>query len=172
MKINGTKINYPVAQTNNNDYYLEHNQYKKKDKRGCLFLDKDNQIDNKNSNLIIYGHNMKNQTMFGELLMYKNFNFYNNHKLIELSTKHVVAKYRIISIFASEVFYKDQKVFKYYNFKNSLTKTEYETYVKGIKDLSLYNIDETAEYGEQLLTLSTCDYYKKDGRFVIVAKKI
>lgn len=71
-----------------------------------------------------------------------------------------------------EVYYKNQDVFKYYFFKDAKNETEFDNYIKNIKKLSMYKIEDTATYGDQLITLFTCDYHVEDGRFAVVAKKI
>ncbi len=71
-----------------------------------------------------------------------------------------------------EVYYKNQDVFKYYFFKDAKNETGFDNYIKNIKKLSMYKIEDTATYGDQLITLSTCDYHVEDGRFAVVAKKI
>ena len=83
------------------------------------------------------------------------------------------AEYEIISIFNSRVYYKHETdVFRYYFFVDAGSRVEYNDFVKNAKKASIYDIDATAEYGDQLITLSTCDYTQEDGRFVVVARKI
>ena len=79
----------------------------------------------------------------------------------------------ILSVFLSRVYYKNEKnVFRYYYFINADNEEQYNNYVQESKKASLYDTGKTAQYGEQLLTLSTCEYSQEDGRFVIVAKKV
>lgn len=172
IEIANTKINFPVLQASDNNFYLYHDYTKKKSKSGAIFLDKDYVWSPPSSNLLIYGHNMNNGTMFEDLLKYKNKEFYNNHPIIKFTTTSENSLYEIISVFKSKVYYKSDNVFKYYRFINAETESEYNDYITNIKKLSLYDTGKTAVYGEQLMTLSTCSYHTKDGRFVVVAKKI
>lgn len=171
LEIENTNINYPVLQGSDNDYYLNHNYKKEKSISGSIFLDKDYCWEPPNTNLLIYGHNMSNSTMFQNLLKYKDKQFYEDHPIIRFTTTSEDSNYEIISVFRSKV-YNDTSSFKYYNFINAENEEEYDNYIENIKKLSLYEIDTTAHYGDQLITLSTCAYHVKNGRFAIVGKKI
>ena len=121
---------------------------------------------------MIYGHYMNNGEMFTDLLKYVDEEFYKEHPIIRFTTAEEDTEYDIISTFRSKVYYKSEKdAFKYYNFMNAKTEKEYNDFIENIKKLSLYDIDETAEYGDRLITLSTCTYYTEDGRFVVVGRE-
>ena len=173
LEIPNTKINYPVLQTTDNEYYMTHTYKKEYSADGSIFLDKDYNWDLPSSNLLIYGHNNRNGNMFEELLKYEDENYYKEHPNIEFTTVDEDCEYEIISVFKSRVYYKSEKsVFRYYYFINAENEEEYNYYVEESKKASLYDTGKTAQYGEQLLTLSTCEYSQEDGRFVIVARKI
>lgn len=173
LEIPNTKINYPVLQTTDNEYYMTHTYKKEYSKDGSIFLDKDYNWDVPSSNLLIYGHNNKNGNMFQELLKYEDESYYKEHPTIKFTTVNEDCTYEIIAVFKSRVYYKSEKnVFRYYYFINAENEEEYNNYVEESKKASLYNTGKTAEYGKQLLTLSTCEYSQEDGRFVIVARKI
>ncbi len=172
LEIENTSINYPVLQGEDNEYYMTHNYKKEKSKNGSIFLNKDYDWNIPSSNLLMYGHNLGNGTMFQELLKYQNKEFYNNHKVIRFTTAKEDAEYEIISVFKSRVYYKsEQNVFRYYYFINANTEEEYNNYVENAKKASIYEIEPTAKYGDQLITLSTCSYHVKDGRFAVVGRK-
>lgn len=173
IEIEGTNINYPVMQGEDNSYYMTHDYKKEKNKRGSIFLDKDYDWSIPSSNLLLYGHNIRNDTtMFSELLKYKEESFYNEHPIIKFTTPEEDAEYEIISVFLSRVYYKSEKnVFRYYYFINAENEEEYNEFVENAKKASLYDTGKTAKYGEQLITLSTCEYSQEDGRFAIVARK-
>ena len=171
LEIENTNISYPVVQGNDNEYYMTHNYKKEKSKNGAIFLDKDYDWNIPSNNYLIYGHNLNNGTMFQELLKYANESYYKEHPTISFTTADEEGVYDIISIFRSKVYYTSDNVFKYYFFINPKTKEEYNDYIKNIKEISLYNIEQTSDYGTQLITLSTCSYHVKDGRFVIVGAK-
>ena len=172
IEIEGTNINYPVCQAEDNSYYLTHNYKKEKATTGALFLDKDFDLNKPSTNYLIYGHRNKQGIMFEDLIKYSNEDFYKEHKEIKFTTTKEDSEYEIIAVFFSRVYYKDeQNVFRYYQFVNAENETEYNEYISNCKKASIYDTGATAEYGQQLITLSTCEYSQEDGRFAIVAKK-
>lgn len=173
LEIEGTNINYPVLQTSDNDYYLTHNYKKEKASTGSIFLDKDFDLINGSSNYLIYGHRNKSGLMFEDLIKYAEEDFYKEHTKIKFTTNKDDSIYEILSVFYSRVYYKsDQNVFRYYYFVNAENEQEYNDFVKNAKKASIYDTGVTAKYGDQLLTLSTCEYSQEDGRFAVVCKKI
>ena len=172
IEIENTNINYPVLQAADNDFYMNRNYKKQWSSSGSIFLDKDYNWEPASSNLLIYGHNMNNGTMFQNLLKYKNKNFFDEHPYIKFTTNKEDAIYEIIAVFESRVYYQsEENVFRYYYFINANNEEEFNNFVSNAKKASLYDTGKTAIYGEQLMTLSTCAYHTKNGRFVIVAKK-
>lgn len=173
LEIENTTINYPVLQGTDNEYYMTHNYKKEKSKNGSIFLNADYDWNIASNNLLIYGHNLGNGTMFQELLKYESESYYKQHPKIRFTTAEDDSEYEIISAFKSRVYYKSEKnVFRYYYFINSKSEEEYNQFVKNAKNASLYPIETTASYGDQLITLSTCSYYVEDGRFAVVGKKV
>lgn len=173
IKIDDTIIDYPILQTTDNEYYLKHNYKKEQSKYGSIYLKDVCNIQDNNSNLIIYGHNMKDEQMFNNLLNYNDKNFYNNHKTITIATEIEENKYEIVSAFKSRVFYQDEgNVFRFYNYTNFKNEKHYNEFIDNCKKIQLYDTGTSAEYGEQLITLITCEYSQENGRMVVVAKKI
>ena len=173
IEIENTIINYPVLQCEDNSFYMTHNYKKEYSAEGSIFLDKDYNWELPSSNLLLYGHNNKNKTMFAELLKYKEESYYKEHPTIRFTTLAEDKTYEIIAVFKSRVYYKSEKdVFRYYYFINAENEEEYNNYINESKKASLYDTGKTATYGDQLLTLSTCEYSQEDGRFVVVAKKV
>lgn len=173
LEIEGTNINYPVLQASDNDYYLTHNYKKEKSSTGSIFLDKDFDLINGSSNYLIYGHRSKSGLMFEDLMKYAKEDFYKEHTKVKFTTNKDDSLYEILSVFYSRVYYKSEKnVFRYYYFVNANNEQEYNDFVNNAKKVSLYDTGVTAKYGEQLLTLSTCEYSQEDGRFAIVCKKV
>ena len=173
LEIEGTNINYPVLQASDNDYYLTHNYKKEKASTGSLFLDKDFDLINGSSNYLIYGHRNKSGLMFEDLMKYAKEDFYKEHTKIKFTTNKDDSIYEILSVFYSRVYYKsEQNVFRYYYFVNAENEQEYNDFVENAKKASIYDTGVTAKYGDQLLTLSTCEYSQEDGRFAVVCKKI
>lgn len=172
VKIDDTYIDYPVLQTTNNEYYLDHNFDQEQDKNGSIFLDKDSSIFPRSDNLIIYGHHMRSGRMFGQLNKYSSESFYNDHKYIQFDTIYEKGTYEIMYVFRSRIYEESEIVFKYYQFINATSEMEFDSNMREMAAMSLYDTGVTARYGDELLTLSTCDYYTDYGRFVVVAKRI
>ena len=172
LEVPNTMIDYPILQSNNNDYYLKYNYKREESKYGSIFLNYKSDINDENSNLIIYGHNMGDNQMFNELLKYRDEEYFKKHKIIKISNEQKEYNYSIIAVFKSRVFYQDEEdVFRYYNYTYFNNEEEYNNYIKNVNQLQLYNTNVSAKYGEQLATLITCEYSQKNGRLVIVAKK-
>ena len=170
ITIDGTVIDYPVMHTPNAPgYYLHRNFNGKKASGGTLFLSEICNID-KSDNLIIYGHNMKNGTMFAALTKYKSKSFWQEHRFITLETSGGIRTYEVICALATDV--SADNSFPYYEFSHTVNKNEFDTYVASCKRLAYYDIGLTAEYGDQLLTLSTCEYTHENGRFLVIAKRV
>ena len=172
LKIADINIDYPVMQTNDNSYYLDHNFDKKYDKNGCLFLDYQCDVINRNMNLIVYGHNMQSGKMFGSLSKYSSEDYYKEHPKFEFDTIYEKGAYEIVYVFRSKIYNEDTVVFKYYQFLDAQSEKEFDSNMAEMAKISLYDTGITPKYGDELLTLSTCDYQENNGRFVIVARKI
>ena len=171
LKIENTNINYPIMQ--NENYYLHRNIYKKYSSRGTPYLAEYCNLRTSN-NLIIYGHHMNDNSMFAELVNYKNYNYYKNHKYIYFYTlrdgQTIKNTYEIVTAFKT-IAYSDNG-FKYYNYTNFYNEQEFNSFIENCRNLEFYNTDVNLKYGDKLITLSTCEYSQKNGRMVIIAKKI
>ena len=172
LNIPGTQIDYPVMQTlEDEEYYLRRNFYKEKDKNGCLLMDTDSDIHMAGANLIIHGHNMKSGDMFGTLQDYQDQEYGMEHNKLYLYTRDEKREYELIAVFFSKVYLQTDQVFKYYQYFGGEDQDAFDSFYSNIKKLSLYDTGAEAEYGDEFLTLSTCAYQTKNGRFVVVAKK-
>ncbi len=170
ISIEGMVIDYPVMQCEDDEYYLHHDFYGKEDKYGCLYVRDRADVEN-GVNFIIYGHNMRDGSMFGDLDLYRDENFCREHSMISFDTLYEERVYEIISVFRSQIYDSDDEVFKYYQFYEADTEEDFDLFYENIKELSLYDTGVTAEFGDTFLTLSTCAYHVEDGRFVVVAKR-
>ena len=171
IKIDDTNIDYPVMQTSDNEYYLDHNLNQEYDKIGSIFMDKDCDVLKPSTNLIIYGHHMKNGQMFGDLDLYSSEEYFKEHRYIQFDTIYEKGIWEVMYVFRSRVYSEEEIVFKYYQFIDALSEQEFNSNMQEMAAMSLYDTGVTAQYGDRLLTLSTCDYQETDGRFVVVAKK-
>lgn len=172
IKIDDTIIDYPVMQASDNEYYLDHNLEREYDRNGSLFLDKECSITDRSTNLIIYGHHMKSGKMFGDLDKYKSESYFKEHPVIQFDTIYEKGTYEVMYVFNSKIYYEDEIVFKYYQFIDALSEQEFNSNMQEMQKMSLYDTGVRAEYGDELLTLSTCDYGETDARFVVVAKRV
>ena len=172
LKIDDTIIDYPVMQTANNEYYLDHNYDQEYDKNGSIFLDMDCDITDPGTNMIIYGHHMKSGKMFGDLDLYSSREYYEKHRYIQFDTIYEEGLYEVVFVFRSRIYNENDFVFKYYQFFDAYTEPEFDSAMKSMAGISLYDTGVPVSFGDQFITLSTCDDSEEDGRFVVVAKKI
>ncbi len=169
LKIDNTTINYPIMQNiNDPNYYLRRDFYKNYSSYGTPYMAK--QCNLNSDNIVIYGHHMKNNKMFGELEKYKSKDFYNNHKIITFTTLEKEYSYEIFAVFKTTVYTKN--TFRYYENINFENKKMYNDFINICKDKSLYQTGIEIKDKEKLITLSTCEYSNKNSRLVIVARKI
>lgn len=172
LKIDDTIIDYPVMQTTNNEYYLDHNFNQEKDNNGSIFMDKDCAAWPRSQNLILYGHHMRSGKMFGDLEKYARESYYKEHSVIQFDTIYEKGVYQVMYVFRAKVLKENEIAFKYYQFIDANSGEEFSSYMKEMEEMSLYDTGVTAGYGDELLTLSTCDHSQTDGRFVVVAKRV
>lgn len=115
---------------------------------------------------------MNDGTMFAGLMKFKDKSFWKKHKTVSFDTLTDRQTYEVIAVFKTVVYTDSPDSFKYYQFVNAETSEDFTAYVEKCKELSLYETGITAEYGDKLLTLSTCEYSRTNGRLVVVAKLI
>lgn len=171
IKIDGTVLSYPVMHTPENpEYYLRRDFEGAYSQRGVPFLD--GRCYDGCGNYIIYGHYMKDGTMFGSLQAYAKPAYCEEHPIITLNTANGCEVYAVMAAFYSQVYnQEDTGAFRYYQYADLSYEADFAAYVEQVKKAALYDTGVNAQYGEQLLTLSTCSYHTDDGRFVVVAKK-
>ena len=170
--INGAVLSLPVMQTVDNEYYLTHGFNQENDKNGCIFMDCNCDAIKPSDNLILYGHHMMSGNMFGNLVKYEDYNFYLTHKTFKFDTIYEHGEYEVMFAFRTSLKTDDDISFKYYQFIDANGAEEFNSYMNEMASMSLYDTGVTAVWGDQLLTLSTCDYEEKNGRFAVVARKI
>ncbi|SFT54400.1 sortase B [Lachnospiraceae bacterium XBD2001] len=173
LTIQGTKVDYPVVQkTEDNDYYLNHSFDGSEDSAGTIYVDYRSDIVNPTTNTMVYGHNMKNGTMFGSLKNYLQEDFFKEYRYIQFNTIYEHRLYQVVSVGLSEVAYQDENSYRYYNFIQANNMEEWQEFVDNVNSLAIYQSDVTLEPTDEILTLSTCNSYTEDGRLFIVAKRI
>ena len=173
IKVEDTKINYPVMQSKDNpNFYLKHGFDKAYTDYGCPYVQENCDMELPSDNIIIYGHHMNDGSMFAGLMKFKDKSFWEKHKTVSFDTLTDRQTYEVIAVFKTVVYTDSPDSFKYYQFVNAETADDFTAYVERCKELSLYDTGVTTEYGDKLLTLSTCEYSRTNGRLVVVAKLI
>lgn len=172
LRIEGTQIDLPVMQTADNEYYLHHNIDGEEDKSGTLFLDYRGDVLKPSANLIIYGHNMKNGSMFGELKQYLEAEFSSGHSVIQFDTIYEKQTYQLAAVCLSEVGYQDDGRNRYYNFIEAENAEDFQDFLEEVRETAVFDNTQDVSESDELLTLSTCNSYVEDGRLFLVAKKI
>ena len=175
LTIPDTNVDVPVMYTPNDEQkYLRKNFEGEYAIAGTPFIAEGCDPKKPSKNIIIYGHNMKDGSMFSDLLNYKDEEYYRFHKYIQFDTIYARGNYEVIAAFPGQVLNQGEEGFRYYYFYDTDNAEEFDTYVREVKSRCPYEIQTTAEFGDQLLTLSTCeDYGAAEGkRFVVVAKRI
>jgi sortase B len=160
----GTVINYPIAYTDDNFYYLDHMYNGGQNANGTIFIDCRNASDFSDQNTCIYGHNMNDGSMFASLRNYRDANYYPEHKVLYLSNQNFNYRLDILAGFITE-----PTSFAYA--PNFDSPEQFMQHIELIRDLSTFKADDIeVKETDHIVTLSTCTYERDDGRYVIVAK--
>lgn len=163
LKVDNTNIDYPVVQSKDNTYYLNKDFYDQDSNSGSIFMD---YRDNPNSqNIILYGHNMRNKTMFNNLLEFKDQDFFNQNNKIRVIKDGKEYIYEVFSAYTIDEGYD----YLIPNFSNS---ESFKQYIKDIKEKSLFKSNLDVNTNDKIITLSTCSYEFDDARTVVHAKLI
>ena len=173
IQIDGTSIDYPVMQTPADpNYYLKHDFERNYTDYGCPFMQADCDAQAPSDNLIIYGHNMKDGSMFADLARYRSKDFWQAHKTVWFDTALGSCAYEIFAVIHTTVQADDADAFPFYRFVDAATPEDFADYVSACQARALYDTGIFAEYGDKLLTLSTCDNITDGGRLLVIAKRI
>lgn len=166
----GTEINYPVMQTlEEPEFYLDHNFDREKSTYGVPFVDGNCNLKNEGCNVIVYGHHMKDGSMFADLMNYTEQSFYESHSKIQFDTLSERAEYQILGAMMVPAVESESE---FYSDILASDENQYQEFIKEVKKRSLYETGVEVKAGDKLLTLITCEYSSPEGRMVVVAKKI
>lgn len=171
LTVEGTNIDYPVMQTpGDEEYYLHRNFYKQYDYSGVPFCNAAADVERPSDNIVIYGHHMRAGTMFNHLTLFQDSEFYAKHKTFTFDTIYRTGTYEIVAVCLTHV---NEGAFKYWEVTDC-TENEFNEYVNWLASKSLYKTDgiDDVEYGDRLVTLSTCAYHTTNGRLIVVGKLI
>lgn len=173
IKIDDTPIDYPVMFTPEDEQFYIYKDFEKNySSSGSIFIGAGASITRPSDNMILYGHHMANNTMFKPLDKYMDEEYYKEHKYITFDTLRQTGTYEVVAAFKTKVYYYEKDGFMYYTYTDLQKKEDFDKFVEECDKIKLYDTDATAEYGDQLITLSTCAYHTYNGRFVVVAKRI
>ncbi|MDR0943960.1 MAG: class B sortase [Ruminococcus sp.] len=181
IQIEGTNINLPIVQRktpDGNEYYLTRSFDGSTNKAGTLFLDYRAVLGYKNrsENLVIYGHNQKDKTMFGDLANYKHkLQYYKDHPMIKFSSNYRTDDYKIFAYFVTPVLPEqtsDGVIFDYHNYIDLSDKQVFDKFIENVNLRSEIDAPVDVRYGDEIITLSTCSNEFEPSRFVVFARKV
>ena len=170
LRIPGTKVDYPVMHTPEDmQYYLRRDFYGNDSVSGTPFIG--DRCDVNSRSMIIYGHNMKNGTMFGQLDRYSAESFWREHPVIELGTAGEQREYEIFGAFYTSLAAGAAQEFPYYEYVGELSEEVFQEFMEQLSRVRCYDTGIEPEYGDQIVMLSTCSYHTEEGRFVVVGRR-
>lgn len=165
IKIDGTRIDYPFLQHDDNEYYLHMDAENKKSKRGCIYIDSRNDRGLKSRNTLVYGHNMKDGSMFKDLVQYKNKDFFYSHGIIHMDSLYEENDWQVFSVYVV-------------NADKETINPDYpdeEAFLQALnrfKDRSMYQTDMDLSADDRIISLVTCSYETSNSRTIVHAKLI
>ena len=190
IEIPGTKVNYPVVQPStanldpyrkhNNecyfynewalpDYYLKHTFYGECSDWGAIYVQEGCNVFTPSDNITIYGHHMMDGSMFSGLDGYKKQSFWESHQFVYFDTLYERHVYQVIAAFKTSGNYSEG--FAYHTY-DDMNEAEFNRFISTVMSLAYYDTGLTAQYGDRLITLSTCEYTQDNGRHVVIAKRV
>ncbi len=168
LEIENLGISYPVMQTPDSpDYYLTRNFNKQKNAHGCLYVRESCDVFAPSDNVTIYGHNMKNGTMFAGLKKYLYQDFWEENQTFRFDTLYERNTYTVFAVFTTTA--SVGKGFAYHRFEDAIDEADFDDFIANCKALAKYDTGITPTYGDKIICLSTCEYSQVNGRLVIAA---
>ena len=171
LTVPGTDIDYPVMYTPDDPEYYLHRAFDQSDSvSGTPFIGEGGSPES--DLFIIYGHNMKNGTMFGTLSRYEDPDFYREHSTLTLASAEGEDVYEIFAAVETRVLYAGEAGYRYYSHAGALTEADFVELTGWLTKNALYSTGVVPSLGEQIVILSTCSYQTENGRFLVAARKI
>ena len=171
LRIPNTNIDYPVMFTPNDPEYYLHRAFDNTDSHcGTPFIGENGNIDS--DCFIIYGHNMKNDTMLGTLDHYADIDFWKANRTCSFNTLYEYREYEVFAAVKTSILHTDEEGLRYYNYAGELSEADYKKFEDWLIANSIYDTEIHPVYGEQILILSTCSYHTDNGRFLVAARRI
>lgn len=173
--IDGTKVDYPVYQTNDNDFYVTHDMSKNESRYGAIFADCNATIKkNKHSqNIVLYGHNMIDKSMFGGILDYTKLSFYKENPLIDFDTIYNDGTYKVFAVIITNVKKEHDNGYVFNYMQNRfVSENNFLNWAENVKVRSIIDTGVDINGTDEVITLSTCSYEFDDARTVVFARKV
>lgn len=172
LQIPDTQIDLPVMRPQGEkDFYLHHDFTGASSVEGALFVDAKSSCWPQDNNLVVYGHNMKNGHMFGTLDLYKNADYFKEHREIRFDTVYESGVYEAVAILKTRIRNENEQGFRYYQFFQYLDEETFQECLDFVKENQMFDTGSALQYGDQILMLSTCEYSQENGRLVVVARR-
>ena len=171
IKIDNTVIDYPVLQSSDPTFYLDHNYKKEYSRYGSIFIDSECKEGIHSKNIILHGHHMRDGQMFADILKFADLNFYKSTPAISFNTKEYISKWKIFSIFKTNTKPEQGEIFNYLAvaFANDAS---FLNFIDNLKIRSLLDINVDIIASDQIMLLSTCSYEFDDARTVLAARRV
>lgn len=172
INVPDTKINYPVVQSSwdNKNYYIDHDFYGRPRGCGAIYVRESCDVFEPSDNVTMYGHHMKDMSMFAGLDYYWKQSFWETHQTFTFDTLFEHHTYQVFAVFRTSA--NLGAGFAYHQFENAATEEAFNEFVNTAKQLSPYDTGITPEFGDKLVCLSTCEYSLDNGRLVVVGVRI
>ena len=164
IRIEDTRIDYPVVKGRDNEFYLDYDFYKNKNISGSIFMDYRNIGNGDNANTIIYGHGIRDQSMFHDLVRFLDPAFYESHRIITLQTLYGDIDYKVFASYRTNT--------DFYYIRTRFDADTFGDFMEGVKDRTVHDWDVEVTDKNKILTLSTCSPDLSDGRLVVHAIRI
>lgn len=169
--IQDTNIDYPIMYSEESNYYLRRDFSKSSNSHGCIFLGNNMTIDD--NAIVIYGHNMKDKTMFSALTKFLDEEFFNIHQYIQLDSLYEERNYQVIAVARDYVHSVSDESFKFYNYYGTPTEEEFNEFKEFLMTHSVHTRDiEFLTYDDKIAQLVTCSYHRDHGRLIIICKEV
>ena len=175
ISIDGTKVDYPVYQCDDNDFYVTHDMSRKESRYGAIFADCKAKItlDGNSKNLVLYGHNMIDDSMFGSLLEYNDIKYYRKNPVIDFDTIYGEGEYKIFSVIITNVDKNQDNGMVFNYMRNSFAnEKDFLSWIENVERRSIIETSVDVVASDEILTLSTCSYEFDNARTVVFARKV
>jgi sortase B len=171
IKVPNTDVDYPVFQTPDKpNFYLRKDMDGNYSRWGCIYVREQCDVFKPSDNVVIYGHHMKDGSMFYSLDNYYEYDFWKENQYFSFDTLYEHHTYQVIAVFKTSA--NIGKGFAYHVFNDAQNEAEFNAFMDKVHELQLYDTGISAQYGDMLLTLSTCEYTLDNGRFVVISKRV